>query len=70
MTLRRHCDCCNATLPGHRYIELSARVLDPNGAEVQDAISEAHGDYCADCLSNGRAVQDLQDTLGVAEGSR
>lgn len=59
--MARQCDGCQRLIDqkADEYVELSARVLDVTEGDMQDPKTEAHHDYCDQCLTDGTALRTL-----------
>ena len=59
MSQTRVCGACQKPIYQVVNLEVTLRVVETNGAEVQDALTQSYDDYCNHCVQNGAAVGDL-----------
>ena len=59
MSLTRLCEACHKVIPKATHLELSLAVKRTHGGESQDPIENVYGDYCDQCVRNGKALADL-----------
>lgn len=70
--MARECDGCKRLIRqrGDEFLELQIHVLDTTENEDQDADSQAHGDFCDECIGSGVALANLLERVDWKLGRR
>ena len=63
MTIMRRCEGCKEPIAQRQFLEVTLRVLRSEEDQNQDAVEQAYGDYCDECVATGKAVNDLVNDL-------
>lgn len=66
--IARTCDACHKTITKPAvYFNLSIEKKQAHLEDSQDPINAIEGDYCRECVGNGKAVKDVMSEIDTVK---